>query len=204
MSSDEPGTGAAAAARWRLFLAVALTEPIRRTLADAMEELLVLAPFVSPSRVEAIHLTLHFVGQVERGKVSQIAGGMGRAIGSFQAFEVLVSGVGAFPAPTSARVVWAGIGEPGRTGLIALKQAMEAPLRSAGIELEDRVYAPHLTLGRVRGEPRAPERARLAEWMHRWQEFQFGALRVDAIHLMRSDLSARPPRYTVLETFALQ
>jgi len=97
-----------------------------------------------------------------------------------------------------------GVAGQGRTELIALQGAMQLALRSAGIELENRVYAPHLTLGRVRREPRARERASLAEWMHRWQDVQFGALPIDAISLMRSELSVRPPRYTRLESFPLQ
>ncbi|HEY8736975.1 MAG TPA: RNA 2',3'-cyclic phosphodiesterase [Candidatus Dormibacteraeota bacterium] len=190
--------------RWRLFVAAALTEPIRTALAEAIGQLRVLAPCVSPSQVDAIHLTLHFLGQVESGRVSQIADGVGRAIIPFPAFELRVSGVGVFPAPSRPRVLWAGVAGPGRTELIALQGAMQLALRSAGIELENRVYAPHLTLGRVRREPRARERASLAEWMHRWQDVQFGALPIDAISLMRSELSVRPPRYTRLESFPLQ
>jgi RNA 2',3'-cyclic 3'-phosphodiesterase len=204
MSSEDPDAGKAAAPRWRLFLAAALTEPVRRALAEAIDQLRVLAPYVSPSRVDAIHLTLHFLGQVESGRVSQIADGLGRAIIPFRAFELLISGVGAFPAPSRPSVVWAGVGGPGLSELIAIQGATEAPLRTAGVERENRLYTPHLTLGRVRREPRAAERPRLAEWMHRWQDVPFGALPIDAISLMRSELSVRPPRYTRLESFPLQ
>ena len=205
MSSDDPGTRAAvAAAKWRLFVAAELTEPVRIALAESIAELGAFAPLVFPSRVDAIHLTLHFLGQVESSRVSRVADGLGRAIVPFRAFEVLVSGVGAFPAPSRPRVLWAGVGGSGRAELVAVQGATEAPLRSAGIELEERVYAPHLTLGRVRRAPRARERASLAEWIHRWLDVQFGALPIDALSLMRSELSVRPPRYTRLASFPLQ
>jgi len=200
-NADAAGVGAPS---WRLFLAVVLSDSIRTALAEAIAELRTLAPFASPAGLEAIHLTLHFLGQVESGRVSEIADGLKQAIAPFAAFELLASGVGAFPTPARPRVLWAGVAGPGHAGLVAIHEATTSPLRSAGIALEDRPYAPHLTLGRVRRELRASERGRLEEWIHRWQAFEFGALMVDAIHLMRSDLSARPPRYTTLETFALQ
>jgi RNA 2',3'-cyclic 3'-phosphodiesterase len=189
---------------WRLFLAIVLSDSIRRSLAQAIAELRTLAPFASPASLDAVHLTVHFLGQVQSGRVTEIAGGLKRAMAPFAAFELLVSGVGAFPAPSRPRVLWAGVAGAGQAELVAIHEATAGPLRSAGIELEDRAYAPHLTLGRVRRDPREGERGSLAEWSRRWQAFAFGALKVDAIHLMRSDLSARPPRYTTLETFALQ
>jgi 2'-5' RNA ligase len=87
---------------------------------------------------------------------------------------------------------------------VKIHQASAAPLRSAGIELEDRPYAPHLTLSRLRRDPRATEREPLSQWLQRWEAAEFGMLAVDALYLMRSDLSVRPPEYTILETFALQ
>jgi 2'-5' RNA ligase len=40
--------------------------------------------------------------------------------------------------------------------------------------------------------------------MQRWERADFGRLEVAALYLMRSELSARPPQYTVVESFALQ
>ena len=189
---------------WRLFLAASLNDSVRGALAEAMAELEPLASLVNRSRVEAIHLTLHFMGQVASNRVTELNAELARAIAPFAAFELSVSGVGAFPSPRRPRVVWAGLSGPGREELAEIHRASAGPLRSAGIELEDRVYAPHLTLGRLRRDPRATEREPLAQWMRRWEGAVFGTLEVDALYLMRSDLSARPPQYTVVETFALQ
>jgi 2'-5' RNA ligase len=189
---------------WRLFVAASLNDSVRSALAEAMAELEPLASLVNRSRVEAVHLTLHFMGQVASNRVSEINAELARAIAPFAGFELLVSGVGAFPSPGRPRVIWAGISGPGRAELVEIQRASAVPLRAAGIELEDRAYAPHLTLGRLRRDPRTAERAPLSRWMQRWEGADFGRLVVDRLHLMRSDLSARPPQYTVLETFALQ
>jgi len=199
MSSSDVGTKS-----WRLFLAARLSDSLRSALAQPMAELDPLGSLINRSRIEAIHLTLHFMGQVESNRVSELKAALFRAIESFAAFELLVSGVGAFPSSRRPRVVWAGISGPGRAELVKIHQASAAPLRSAGIELEDRPYAPHLTLSRLRRDPRATEREPLSQWLQRWEAAEFGMLAVDALYLMRSDLSVRPPEYTILETFALQ
>jgi 2'-5' RNA ligase len=101
-------------------------------------------------------------------------------------------------------VIWAGISGSGRAELAEIHRASAKPLRAAGIDLDDRAYAPHLTLGRLRRDPRTIEREPISQWMQRWEGADFGRLEVGALYLMRSDLSVRPPQYTVVESFALQ
>jgi 2'-5' RNA ligase len=199
MSSSDVGKKS-----WRLFLAASLNDSVRSALAEPMAELDRLASLINRSRIEAIHLTLHFMGQVESSRVGELNAELARAIAPFAPFELLVSGAGAFPSRGRPRVIWAGISGPGRAELVEIHQASSKPLRSAGIVLEDRPYAPHLTLGRLRRDPRTTEREPLSQWMRRWEGADFGRLEVAAFYLIRSDLSARPPQYTVVESFALQ
>ncbi|MEO6796139.1 MAG: RNA 2',3'-cyclic phosphodiesterase [Candidatus Dormibacter sp.] len=190
--------------RWRLFLAASLSEAVRGALTPPLDALASLRPKVDPSRLDAIHLTLHFLGNVELARVDDLSCGLPEAVGRFERFEVIVSGVGAFPSMVTPRIIWAGITGPDRSSLLALQAATAAPLAGAGIALDDRPYAPHLTLARVRPEAGPRERRELASWAERWADGRFGVLRIDAIQLMRSDLAARPPRYTALESFPLQ
>jgi RNA 2',3'-cyclic 3'-phosphodiesterase len=187
-----------------LFLAVPLSDSVRSRLEEAKAELRVAAPLATQSRLDAIHLTLHFLGQVDSSRVDHIAEGLARAIEPFASFELRVTGVGAFPSPARPRVLWAGVAGQDEGQLLRIQHATAGPLRSVGIEMEERAYKPHLTLARLRRDPRPGERASLSEWMDRWLEKDFGTFRVDAVHLMRSELSARPPRYSALKTFPLQ
>jgi 2'-5' RNA ligase len=199
MSSSDVGKKS-----WRLFLAASLNDSVRNALAKSMAELDPLASLINQSRIEAIHLTLHFMGAVESSRVPELSAELARAIAPFAAFELLVSGAGAFPSPRRPRVIWAGISGSGRAELAEIHRASAKPLRAAGIDLDDRAYAPHLTLGRLRRDPRTIEREPISQWMQRWEGADFGRLEVGALYLMRSDLSVRPPQYTVVESFALQ
>ncbi|MDQ6884063.1 MAG: RNA 2',3'-cyclic phosphodiesterase [Candidatus Dormibacteraeota bacterium] len=204
MSSNGSGATAGGDTPWRLFVAALLADANRRALKLPIAQLAPLAPLVKASRPEAIHLTLHFLGSVEVERIEAISRGLQEALASFKPFEVEVAGVGAFPSLSRPRVLWAGIGGRDRERLGDLQAATGSALRSAGISIEPRPYAPHLTLGRLRTIAPAGDRAAIGRWAEAWEAVSFGALSIDAIHLMRSDLSQRPPRYSSLKSFPLQ
>jgi 2'-5' RNA ligase len=99
-----------------------------------------------PVPAAKIHLTLAFLGSVAEERVAEAA----RAASELQspAFALEVDRIGAF---RSARVAWAGISRPPGE-LIALQAQLAAGLRARGFELEEREFAPHLTLVRKFGK----------------------------------------------------
>ena len=114
------------------------------------------------------------------------------------AFDVEIRGLGAFPSPTRPRVLWAGV-ETGRASLAALAGAVDDALAGLGIPREEREFSPHVTVGRVRVTGRAPE---LADAL-RDGGGSFGRIEVREIAFMRSELSPRGARYSVLATAPL-
>jgi len=62
--------------------------------------------------------------------------------------EIAVKGIGWFPNPSRPRVFWVGVdgGEP----LRALARATDQAAAGLGVPFEERPYAPHLTLARIR------------------------------------------------------
>ena len=109
-------------------------------------------------------------------------------------FAIDVGGLGAFPSATRARVLWAGV-MAGDGPLVALAATVDTALASLGFPREARAFSPHITVGRVR-EPRRAEA--LATLLSASQTRPFGRVAVDAVTLMRSDLSPRGARYTPL------
>jgi 2'-5' RNA ligase len=144
----------------RLFIAVELSEEIRRWLEDARTRLVERIPpgairWVDPG---AIHLTLKFLGDTPSPKLEGIRGVLDALVRSTRPFPLSVEGLGCFPNTARPRVLWAGIRpEP---MLSDLQRRLEGELDRAGFPREPRAFSPHLTLGRVReGVPGA----RLAE-----------------------------------------
>jgi 2'-5' RNA ligase len=92
---------------------------------------------------EQLHLTLRFIGEVERPLANDIAAAL-QELGS-RAFELRLSGVGKFER-RSGGAIWAGV-EP-KEPVAALAAKVERALQQAGLEPEHRAFAPHITLAR--------------------------------------------------------
>jgi len=130
-----------------------------------------------------IHLTLAFLGSIDDAKRAAALEAARASRGT--AFELVVDRTGSF---RRARVAWAGISRP-PPALIVLQSDLGGALRDRGLELDDRPFAPHLTL--VRNVARAiPESA-----------IEPVAWRVDQLTLVRSETGTG--RYVVEERWAL-
>jgi 2'-5' RNA ligase len=178
---------------------VLLDAPVRAALAARVEALRPLASGVAWVVADNLHVTVKFLGGVERPRLELIDAALARAVAGVSRFDLAIAGLGAFPTPARARVIWAGIGGE-RDALGALAARAERELTSIGFSPEDRLFAPHVTLGRVR-EPRRNER--LADALGRASSETFGRVRIDRLSLMRSDLSPHGSRYTELSAHAL-
>ena len=143
---------------------------------------------------ENFHITLKFLGAIDLDRVEVVAASLGKAVAGAGAYEVVVEGLGAFPSPTRARVVWAGV-KDGHEPLARIAARVEQALAEVGFPPEERAFSAHVTLGRVREPRRNPE---LAAAIDAAATRRFGARPVGSVSLMRSDLSPRGARYTEL------
>jgi len=97
----------------------------------------------------AVHLTLKFLGEVAEGRTPAVVEAL-RMVGAGACpLALAVGGVGAFPSPRRARVVWIGV-TAGAPGLALLATAVDRGLAGMGFVPEARAFSGHLTIGRVR------------------------------------------------------
>lgn len=170
-----------------------LPDPVRDALHDAAADLRRLDVPVSWVRAENLHVTLRFLGTVGEDALGRVREALEAAAASVGPFTATLGGFGSFPPGPAPRVVWAGV-EHGGEAFAALYRAVEAALARRGLAPEDRPYRAHVTLGRVRDARKAEPLARALA-----ARAPLGAeLRVDAVHLMRSDLDPAGARYSVL------
>jgi RNA 2',3'-cyclic 3'-phosphodiesterase len=174
-----------------------LPAQIRHRLAEEVDALRPHASGVAWVATENLHVTVKFLGGVEETRLADVAVALERAA-TVPAFEVEISGLGAFPTASRPRVLWAGA--PGSPAFTRLAEGVDQALVALGFPPEARGFTPHVTLGRVR-EPRRD--VALTEALEVAAARPFGALRVERLSLMRSDLSPRGARYTELSTAPL-
>src|SRR5689334_5306440 len=130
----------------RLFVAV----PLPTELTDRAAALLPAAlPAVRPVRPELMHITLAFLGWTPDEQLDRVIEAASAAAREQPAFDLAFAGAGRFPEKGRPRVVWLGVGD-GREPLAALAGRVAGELRARDLRFDDRPFAPHLTLARVR------------------------------------------------------
>lgn len=187
----------------RSFVAIELPEEVREGLARLRSELEraeeTFVKWVSP---EGIHLTLKFLGSILVKQVTDISEAIGQAAHGQAPFHLEISGLGAFPDLRQPRVLWVGIG--GETGkLLALQQSIDISLSVFGFATEERSFVPHLTLARIRQEASPAERKSFGEVAMSVGFDTRYPLDVEAVSLMRSQLTPQGAIYTCLSKVKL-
>jgi len=173
----------------RLFVAIRPPEDVRDLLIDVMDDG---ADFRWQSD-EQLHLTLRFIGEVERPLASDLA--LALAGVRAQAFDLRLSGLGTFD-HRNGGAIWAGV-EP--TGPVkALAARIERICQSAGLPAERRAFRPHITLARWKGPRSREARAFLAG-----RTVSSDPFTVDRLILFESRLSRHGAHYEEMESYPL-
>jgi 2'-5' RNA ligase len=176
----------------RLFIAIALPEPVRAVLAMLAQPL----PGVAWTRSEQLHLTLRFLGEVPTEKIESILERLTTV--KVASFVLPIEGCGTFPPNAPPRVLWAGVGA-GHPRLFQLRQRLDDTLLGCGLRFDVRTFHPHITLARCHEES-GPA---VAAWLHTQREFVAPPFRVDAFDLYASELRPAGAIHTLLQRFPL-
>jgi len=95
-----------------------------------------------------LHLTLHFLGEVDEARLPSLQGALAPAL-DLDVPRVGLGGWGVFPPRGPARVIWLGV-VAGAETLASAHAVLGGRLRAAGLATESRPFSPHLTVGRVK------------------------------------------------------
>lgn len=142
--------------------------------------------------VEALHLTLQFLGSVADERIDAIVAALHATAARHVPFDMHVRGLGAFPNPRQPRVLWLGV-EPDPP-LLALQRDLSDALGRLGFAAEKRAWSPHVTLARARGDS-----ARISGVDEVMKSFRFdGIVPIEGVDLMKSILARGGARYACI------
>lgn len=150
----------------RAFFGLPVPETSREPLARYLEACASVAPAFRWVAVANLHLTVRFVGSVERELVEGVAGNLAAA--GLRSFELQLGDLGTFKRGPLVRVVWMGLRQ-GAAQAAELAADVDAACSRAGLAPEARAFQPHLTLARARSRvggvlPVLPEAPRVEPW----------------------------------------
>lgn len=175
----------------RIFIGVPVS-------ADAREAIARKLPRILPGKPVALdkwHFTLRFLGSTNREARDSIISRLGAAKLGPQ-FAVRFGGLGAFPNPRRARVLWLGVTRGGDR-LSEVAAIAEDAARNAGFAPEARAFTPHLTLSRL-DPPQS-----VVELLARNHTYDVETV-VTSLILYRSQLGGGPSRYEEIARVPLE
>lgn len=177
----------------RVFVAVGFSDDNRHALAAYLGEVLEPLPG-RPVPPPNWHLTIRYMGDMADLAYDRFLNALDE-VDKPAPFQVSLSGLGAFPKPTKATVLWLGIAR-GEDELMALGAAAEMAAVEVGLPGEDRPFQPHLTLTRIQ-----PPR-NVWPWLADVPEPPI-RVEVARVGLYRSHLGGVTPAYELLDTIDL-
>ena len=179
----------------RCFIGISMSEEIKNNLFRCREKIIAslgnnVFRWVKP---ENIHLTLHFLGNIPRETIPHLEKSLVFCCRTLSPFVVTLDGIGAFPSLKKPKVLWADLKNAGGE-LLTLHTLCGTILQNLGIEVDRRVYRPHLTIAYLK--------KRTSEDVMRYLDVNPGLLKnqisckVKNLIIYESNLTPQGPVYT--------
>jgi 2'-5' RNA ligase len=173
----------------RLFVAIRPPAEVRDQLLDLMQGV----PDLRWQNDDQLHLTLRFIGEVERPVAEDLAAELERI--RFEKFALALKGIGRFDQRRGG-ALWAGVAS--KDQLKPLAQKVERACQAAGLAPEHRAYHPHITL--ARWSRAAPD---LGPFIDRHSDLKSEPWLVDEFILYESRLGRDGPHYEAVVSYPL-
>lgn len=184
----------------RMFVALTLPPPIRDDIAAFLKPLRTSGAGLRWSTPDQWHVTLAFMPHVAEEALDDLMNRLRRTARRRPALTLQVAGLGAFPNPSRARVLYAAVHADAPDELRGLTMATRAAAHRAGVETGRGGFHPHVTLARV-------TRPAAATWPEGLDAYSGPSWRAEEITLIRSHLGEGPrrrPRYETVADFSLR
>lgn len=182
----------------RAFLAIEIDEKIKETVVKLIEKLSVRGEGISWVKKENIHLTLFFFENLKEEDVEKISYAVLEKAKQTEPFSLEVKGGGFFGRREAPKVFWLGFDKD----LPALKkfQAEIADSFKNFGYLEDKRFAPHLTIGRNRT---GKKQNYVVSTLLDYKDFSLGTFLVEGVVLFKSELLKGGALHTPIKKFTL-
>jgi 2'-5' RNA ligase len=182
----------------RLFVALDIPEHAVKYLDGIQRSLRHLVRADRWQPLHNLHLTLHFLGDVEEAFLPRLQEDLDIVSSIMEPFTLELGQFGAFPHPENPRVLWMGL-----RGQIKVLRQLHLLLGKRfdlhpGLTYDKRAYHPHITL--ARGPRAGAGGLPLFEWNERLLLEQPPQWKVERVHLYRSELKPQGAIHTKIHS----
>lgn len=173
----------------RLFVAINFNSEVKEYLSRTIQSLKREVIRGNFTRIQNMHLTLAFLGEVSSDRVSELLRILNESIAGQESFSIRLEGIGHFPT-REEKLYWCGIRE--NEALNRLQHTLITNLQQNGFAVDAKKFKPHITIARRCIMKDGFVETRFAERM------EPVSMRVNAISLMQSETKNGILTYTDL------
>lgn len=178
----------------RTFIAIEIPQNIKQKIYDAFKKEREKEKGIKWVEKENLHITLKFLGEIEKEKVKDIEKILDEIPLKFKSFEAKLEEIGTFPDFKNPRVLWVGVSP--REKIEEIFKFIEERIEKEKIDVskEEREFHPHITIARIKVKGRFS-----------FERKKFGEnFKINRIALFKSDLRPEGPIYTLLKEVELK
>lgn len=176
----------------RLFIAVQAAERLDTTrVTDAVAGL----GKVSVVPPDKHHVTLAFLGETPEDRIADAAEAVRAGVTGIEPQNGVVQGLGAFPRPDRARILYADVVG---TRLTEMAARIRSELSQRSLSFDGKEFKPHVTLARLKS-PRD-----ISVLIRDNPHTQYGPFPVHEVQVIASTLTPRGPEYDTLARVLLE
>ncbi len=180
----------------RAFIAFELNEEMHSELSSLQVSLKRSNADVKWVSADSVHLTLKFLGNIDARRIKEIETMLAEVSASFSPFTLSLKEISAFPDLDCPEIIWVGI-DNGANESSAIAKSLEDRCGKIGIPKENRVFQPHLTIGRVKSFKNCDKLKSLINN----NSFELNStVEIGRLTLFKSQLTSKGPIYTPIFT----
>ena len=177
--------------RKRIFVAINLPEEIKRGLLSYERRWKNL--HVKWTNFYNLHITLEFLGEVNRLELSKILQAIEKTSLEVKPFDIKLDKIVLGPDSAQAKMFWVTVCVDDQ--IMKLKNLINENLKFYDFDLEEREFKPHITLARARGNQLKGKQTNII-----LQNMKF---KTESIEVMHSQLHLGGAKYKIVESFKL-
>lgn len=171
----------------RVFISVELPREVKKEIKKIQAKL---PEFVGKkTELENLHLTLKFLGEIDREKVEQVKKALKKV--KLKKFEAELDKLGIFT-PSFIKIVWVSL-----AGCNELQKQVDEAL--SGLFGKEKRFMSHVTIARVKN---VKDKKKFLSEVNKIK-FEKIKFKVDRFYLMESVLHEKGPEYRVIESYSL-
>ncbi len=144
-----------------------------------------------------VHITMKFLGEIPDVMISDVSNALDLV--TCDSFEAHVKGLGVFPKPKFAKVIWLGCDG----NFDKLYESVNNSLSAFEFEQLLHGFSAHATLARIKYLPKK-KKAEFLELLEELKDIDLGTMQVDTVKLKKSTLTPQGPIYETLHEVSLK